>query len=161
MFAFALHDQREHRLMLARDRLGIKPLYYTRTAEGLLFSSELKGLLTLMPNVPVVRDEAIADYLQNQFNSGRETVFADIQRVLPGEYLMVDTQTLEISHHTYWTVLDVAAARQQSHLTMTDAAQDFEQLFEQVMTEHMRSDVPYGLFLSGGIVQKPIVDFFD
>lgn len=161
MFAFALHDQRQQQLILARDRLGIKPLYYTLTAEGLMFSSELKGLLALMPNAPAIRDEAIADYLQNQFNSGRETIFADIYRVLPGEYMMVDTTALVISHHTYWSVFDIAAAKPEGDLTMVDAATDFEQLFEQVMTEHMRSDVPYGLFLSGGIDSSLILAALD
>lgn len=147
MFAFALHDERQQQLILARDRLGIKPLYYASTNDGFIFSSELKGLLALMPQRPEVRCEAIADYLQNQFNSGRETIFEDVFRVLPGEYLTLNTQTLAIETQQYWSVLNIAA-------TDTDqltAISEFEPLFEQVMTEHMRSDVPYGLFLSGGI----------
>lgn len=157
MFAFALHDEQTQKLILARDRLGIKPLYYSVLADRVIFSSEIKGLLALMPNKPEVRTEALADYLQNQFNSGRETIFEGIFRVLPGECLSVDTQSLGISNHQYWSPFDIAPVS----IDADSAMQSFEQLFEQVMTEHMRSDVPYGLFLSGGIDSSLILAALD
>lgn len=157
MFAFALHDEQKQKLILARDRLGIKPLYYSVLANRVIFSSEIKGLLALMPNTPEVRTEALADYLQNQFNSGRETIFEGVFRVLPGECLSVDTQSLEISNHQYWSPFDIAPVS----IDADSAMQSFEQLFEQVMTEHMRSDVPYGLFLSGGIDSSLILAALD
>ncbi len=157
MFAFALYDQPQQRVILARDRLGIKPLYYAPLADRVVFSSELKGLLALMPQRPAVRTQAIADYLQNQFNSGRETVFEGIYRVLPGEYLTLNTQTLAIQHTQYWSVMAIAPRQ----LEQATAIAEFEPLFEQVMTEHMRSDVPYGLFLSGGIDSSLILAALD
>lgn len=157
MFAFALQDEQQQQLVLARDRLGIKPLYYAALTDRVVFSSEIKGLLALMPNKPEVRTEALADYLQNQFNSGRETIFEGVFRVLPGECLRVDTQSLAISHHQYWSPFDIAPVS----IDADSAMQSFEQLFEQVMTEHMRSDVPYGLFLSGGIDSSLILAALD
>jgi len=147
MFAFALHDEKQQQLILARDRLGMKPLYYAKLADRVVFGSELKALLALMPQQPTVRTEAIADYLQNQFNSGRETIFEGVFRVLPGEAITLNTQTLALNKTQYWSVMDIAPRQ----LEPGAAIAEFEPLFEQVMTEHMRSDVPYGLFLSGGI----------
>jgi len=104
-----------------------------------------------------VRTEAVADYLQNEFISGRETIFEWVFRVLPGECLTVDTQNLAISNYQYWSPFDIAPVS----IDADSAMQTFEQLFDQVMTEHMRSDVPYCLFLSGGIVWSLILAALD
>lgn len=145
MFAFALYDEAQDVLILCRDRLGIKPLYYAQTSRGFFFSSEIKSLLPLLDNSPQINPDALVQFLQNQFHTGRETIFDGIKRVLPGEYLMIKNR--EISFCQYWTVTDV----QPRELTLDQAFEEFEPLFDQVMREHMRSDVPFGLFLSGGI----------
>jgi asparagine synthase (glutamine-hydrolysing) len=146
MFAFALWDQTAQRLLLARDRLGIKPLYFCQLPDRILFASELKALLTQLPQQPEIRPQALTQFLQNQFISGRETIFQGIQRVLPGECLSIDT-TLRVTHHRYWEAQCAAPRR----LDFAQAKEEFNRLFERVFTEHIRSDVPYGLFLSGGV----------
>jgi asparagine synthase (glutamine-hydrolysing) len=145
MFAFALYDRAEERLILARDRLGIKPLFITRTRLGWAFASELKGLLPVL-GTPAINPVALAQYLQCQFNSGRETIFAGVERVMPGETVIIDERG-DVTRRSYWSPLDVRPA----HLDYETAALKFERLMETVMEQHMRSDVPFGLFLSGGL----------
>ena len=146
MYAYALYDHRQQDLWLVRDRLGIKPLYIARLLDRILFASELKALLPLMPK----RDwhaPALAQFLQNQFSTGTETIVAGIERVPPGVALRIRAD-LSIETHRYWSALDV---RPRAGLTHEDAVAEWEPLFEQVMREHMRADVPYGIFLSGGV----------
>lgn len=146
MFAFALWDKARQRLLLARDRIGIKPLYYCRLPDRLLFASEIKALLPLLPHAPAIRPQALTDFLQNQFVTGRETIFEGIERVLPGECLLIDSG-LRIERHRYWEP-QTAAPRA---IGLAEAEEEFDPLFTQVFREHIRSDVPYGLFLSGGV----------
>lgn len=145
MFAFALYDERENLLMLGRDRLGIKPLYFCQTSKGVFFASEIKAMLPLLDHAPELNSEAIMQFLLNQFYTGRDTIFKGIQRVLPGEYLLVKNG--ELSFHEYWSLTDVATR----DISLEEAFEEFEPLIHKVMTEHIRSDVPFGLFLSGGI----------
>ena len=145
MYAFALFDEQAKTLTLARDRLGIKPLFYTQVDGQLLFASEIKALLVVMPRTPQINPAALYQYLENQFSSGRETLFEGIYRVLPSEVMTIDHQ-LNISRRQYWDANSIAARE-----TDFDTAQaEFNELFDTVMVEHMRADVPFGLFLSGG-----------
>jgi asparagine synthase (glutamine-hydrolysing) len=146
MFAFALLDRKSERLLLARDRLGIKPLFYTVTPEKIAFASEIKALIPILDHPPEINGEGLSQFFHNQFNTGRETIIKGIYRVMPGEMISTDKK-LEISHRQYWTPLST----QPRDFSFEEAQEEFEPLFEQVMREHIRSDVPYGLFLSGGI----------
>ena len=145
MFAFALYDERADTVILARDRLGIKPLFYAETANGLVFASEIKALLPLLAVSQDINPLALQQFLQNQFSTGRDTIFKGIKRVLPGEFLSVTAAG--ISYHQYWDAKGITTR----NILMDEALDEFEALFAQVMTEHMRADVPFGLFLSGGI----------
>jgi len=146
MYAFALYDQAKRELWLVRDRMGIKPLYVAPLHDRVLYASELKALLPLMPQREI--DEfALAQFFENQFSTGSETVIRGVRRVLPGTALKISAD-LKVETHRYWSARDVAAPRARS---FEDAVAEWEPLFEQVMREHMRSDVPYGVFLSGGV----------
>ncbi len=146
MFALALHDRARQRVLLARDRLGIKPLYVYRDAARVAFASELKALLPLLPAAPALDADAIAQFLENEFLSGEHTVFAGIQRVPPGHALIIDA-ALNLQRERYWSVQQLRTL----DLDMGQAQEAFSALFEQVMREHMRANVPFGLFLSGGV----------
>ena len=148
MYAFALFDHVKRELWLVRDRLGIKPLYYAQLPDRVLFASEIKALLPAMPSTPPIDPAALAQYFQNQASSGRETIFRGIQRVLPGEALRIDAE-LHIEHLRYWRATDVR--RRDASYRHEDAVAEWEPMFAQVMKEHMRADVPYGVFLSGGV----------
>ena len=146
MYAFALHDAAAGRLILGRDRLGIKPLFYVRLPDRIAFASEIKALLPILPERPRVEPAALRQFLQNQFASGEETLIAGIKRVLPGEALVID-QELRIERHRYWSARDIAPRR----IGFEEARAELDGLMHEAMREHMRSDVPFGLFLSGGV----------
>jgi len=146
MFALALHDRARRRLVLARDRLGIKPLYVFQDGTRVAFGSELKALLPLLPAPPALDADAIVQFLENEFLSGEGTVFAGISRVPPGHALTID-YGLNMQRERFWSLQSLVTQR----LDMAQAREAFSALFEQVMREHMRADVPFGLFLSGGV----------
>ena len=146
MFAFALHDAATGRLVLARDRLGMKPLFLAETGQGVAFASELKALLPLLPSRPELNPAGLAQYLDQQYGSGRDTVLQGVQRVLPGELVVIEEGRVA-QRRRYWS----ATAVETRDLDFDSASRQFDELFHQVMTEHMRSDVPFGLFLSGGV----------
>src|SRR5262245_25322269 len=139
MFAFALYDAKKQELVLARDRLGIKPLYYAHLPDRLLFASELKGLLAVWPSEPELEPSALAQYLQNRFNTGVTGLVRGIRRVPPGSALVIDAD-LRVREHQYWSPFHVEPRA----LTLEQAVEEFEPLFRQVMLEHLRSDVAYG-----------------
>jgi asparagine synthase (glutamine-hydrolysing) len=146
MFAFAIHDAGKAELVLVRDRLGVKPLYYALLPDRLLFASELKALLAVWPRQPELDPAALVQYLQNRFNTAETCLVRGIHRVPPGTALVIDAE-LRIREHRYWSPLHV----RERPRTLDEATGEFEGLFRQVLREHLRSDVPYGLFLSSGI----------
>jgi asparagine synthase (glutamine-hydrolysing) len=146
MFAFAIHDAEKQELVLARDRLGIKPLYYAELPDRLLFASEIKALLAVWPGEPELEPQALAQYLENRFSTAEAGLVRGIHRLPPGTALVVDAD-LRVREHRYWSPRDVRPRR----LDLDEAVEEFEPLFGRVMLEHLRSDVPYGLFLSSGV----------
>ncbi|MBN2885838.1 MAG: asparagine synthase (glutamine-hydrolyzing) [Chromatiaceae bacterium] len=146
MYAFALHDARQGKLILARDRLGIKPLFYLRLPGRIAFASELKALLPLLGAEPELEAVALRRFLQHQFASGARTLVRGIDRVVPGEALVIDSD-LGIQRHGYWSAAEI----QPRLLRAEEALEELDALLPAVMREHMRADVPFGLFLSGGL----------
>ncbi len=146
MFAFALFDANARELVLARDRLGVKPLYYAHLDDRLLFASELKALLAVWPREREIDPGALLQSLQNRFNTGETSLVRGIRRLPPGTALVVDAE-LKVREHRYWSPLDVRPRR----LDFDEAVEEFEPLFRRVMLEHLRADVAHGLFLSSGV----------
>lgn len=146
MFALALYDGQRKQLLLARDRLGIKPLFYMQQGNRLLFASELKGILAMLEQTPPLNADALLQFMQNQFYTGSQTIFQGIKQCLPGHYLLINEQG-NVEERAYWQASEV----QSQQIDLVTANKQFSELFEQVLTEHMRADVPFGLFLSGGI----------
>jgi asparagine synthase (glutamine-hydrolysing) len=146
MYAIALHDPAERRLVLARDPFGIKPLYYAETQGGFAFASEPGALIEagIVSASPVsrVRDEL----LQMQFTTGRETIFAGIDRVLPGETVVVQQgRIVERRRRSALPECGPAALDEAEALARLDTD------FADSVRLHQRADVPFGMFLSGGI----------
>lgn len=146
MFAFALYDRQERRLILARDRLGIKPLFFFHDSKRLVFASEIKALLPVFNTVPEINPTAFVQFLQIQFSTGRQTIFNGIERLLPGEVMCIGPDQ-DVRQWRYWS----AAAVKPADITYDEAASRFDDLMATVMRQHMRTDVPFGLFLSGGV----------
>ena len=146
MFAFALWDERERTLLLARDRVGIKPLYYTHTGKALIFASEIKALL-VDPGVVCEADpQSIDKFLTHFCLPGRETLWKGIHKLEPGHYLLVKGK--EIRQKQYW---DLRFQSRNGWKSMDDAADELYHLTKQTVRDHMISDVPVGFLLSGGV----------
>lgn len=146
MYALALHDPAQDRLILARDPFGIKPLYYAETPQGLAFASEAQALIAAGWVNAARADQPTAELLQLQFTTGRETIFRGINRVLPGEVLVVENgRVVERHRHSPLPVARHHDWNQAEALYRLDEA-----LAESVLL-HQQSDVPYGMFLSGGV----------
>lgn len=146
MYAIAIHDPAARRLVLARDPFGIKPLYYAETPAGFCFASEAQalvacGVVTARLNTPA-RNEVFG----TQFSAGSETPFSGIFRVLPGETIVVEGGRITQRLHRSAVVSQPARAR-----TDTDAVAEFGTVWEDAVLAHQRADVPFGMFLSGGI----------
>jgi asparagine synthase (glutamine-hydrolysing) len=151
MFAFAIWDARERRLVLARDRLGVKPLYFARLPGGFVFGSEAKALLE-HPAVPRDLDEeALGDYLTFGFTPPPSTLFRGIGKLGPGERMVVTTDGV-VTTETWWDampspdVVDRAAAMSEAEMVA-----EVRRLLLESVGKRMMSDVPFGVFLSGGL----------
>ncbi|MGH6996044.1 MAG: asparagine synthase (glutamine-hydrolyzing), partial [Stellaceae bacterium] len=151
MYAIALHDPGAGRLILARDPFGIKPLYYVETPLGLAFASEPQALIRggfapMRDGAPVLNTGARNELLELQFTTGRETMFQGVHRVLPGETVVVARG--RIVERRRIDALPESGARAQTEDAALDA---FDRAFADSVLIHQRADVPYGMFLSGGI----------
>ncbi len=152
MFAFAVFDRKEHVLTLARDRLGIKPLYWGRIDGRVVFASELKALASLPGFPPEIDRDALAAYLCTGTVPAPSSIYQDIEKLEPGT--MVEIRGCgEVRHERYWSLLDVAVRRQSWPLDAdeTQASEQLEALLTDAVTRRMVADVPLGIFLSGGI----------
>ncbi|HVC53575.1 MAG TPA: asparagine synthase (glutamine-hydrolyzing) [Stellaceae bacterium] len=146
MYAIALHDPAAGRLVLARDPFGIKPLYYTEAPSLFAFASEPQALIAAGIVSPVVSRPVRDELLQMQFSTGRETIFAGINRVLPGETVVVrQGRIVERRRRAALPEGGPLAVDEEEALERLDAV-----LLDSVRM-HQRSDVPFGMFLSGGI----------
>ncbi len=146
MYALAIHDPMRGRLVLARDPFGIKPLYYVETSRGFAFASEPQALVAAGLVTPSLRAPAVAELLQLQFTTGAETIFAGVHRVQPGETLIVEQGRI-VARLTRPALPAGGPVERATEL----ALQDLDRLLNNAVGVHQRSDVPYGMFLSGGI----------
>lgn len=147
MFAFALWDSKQKRLFIARDRLGIKPLYYCVKESRLLFGSEIKVLLAHGSVRPELHRAALPEFLAFGYLSGAETFYRNIYKLMPGHTLEADGAG-QVTIRQYWDL----------PLSQPDRSRDegyyvrgYRELLEQAVASHLMSDVPLGVFLSGGL----------
>ncbi|MDQ2803911.1 MAG: asparagine synthase (glutamine-hydrolyzing) [Pseudomonadota bacterium] len=146
MFAIAIHDRTARTVTLSRDPFGIKPLYVAQTANGLAFASEPEALLAAGLAERRLRTAARDELLQMQFTTGAETIFAGISRVLPGE-----TLTCADGHVVDTRRTAALPAGGPEEIGEAAALERLDRALEQSVLLHQRSDVPYGMFLSGGV----------
>lgn len=154
MFAFAVLDTRARSLILARDFLGIKPLYYSFATGGFAFASETTTMLKIPGITRRVNPERLYSYLRRgQTDLGGETFFADIRQLPAGHYLTISLDEVsEIDPVRYWHV-DLSA---QADLSFDEAGDRFRDLFLESLNLHLRSDAPVGIALSGGLDSSSI-----
>jgi asparagine synthase (glutamine-hydrolysing) len=153
MFAFALWDRTRRRLMLARDRVGIKPLYLYRDSEKLLFGSELKAILAHPSVERAVDPEALEDYLAFGMVSGTRSIFRKIEKLPPAHVLTVGAGELHRAPRRYWQ-LRIAADK---GLSVDEWRETLEAKLAETVRVHLIADVPVGAFLSGGLDSSMVV----
>jgi asparagine synthase (glutamine-hydrolysing) len=158
MFAFCIYDKKKKVLFLARDRFGIKPLYYFEHDRQFAFSSEIKGLLIFDAISREADDHVIFDYLMfNSYDHLPQTFFKGIQRILPGHYLIYDLKG-HILDSKKWYDIPVQA---QGNMDFEKARDRFLELFIDAIRLRLRSDVEVGSCLSGGLDSSSIVCALD
>ncbi len=153
MFAFAIWDAKKRELFIARDRLGVKPLYYAHTDDGsLYFGSEIKALFQAGALTPEINFPALPDYLANHATSGADTLYRGVKRLLPGHTLVWSDGKIAIKK--YW---DVSFSKiEDQERTDKDYIAEWAEMFRTSVRLRLMADVPLGMFLSGGIDSSAI-----
>jgi asparagine synthase (glutamine-hydrolysing) len=156
MFAFAIWDERRDELFVARDRLGVKPLYYAHTDDGsLYFASEIKSILAAGAVKPELNHGALPDYLANHATSGAETLFRGVRRLPPGHTLSWRRDgTLRVEK--YWDIHFAPGGEDGRRRRDQDYVEEWAELFRESVRLRLMADVPLGMFLSGGIDSSAI-----
>lgn len=146
MYAIALYDPIEGQLVLARDPFGIKPLYYAETEEGFVFASEPAAILAAGVLAASLNRQGVSELLQLQYTTGSDTLFSGIHRVLPGETVVVRDGRIVARRRRHALPQEGTAAWDED-----TAFELLDQALRDSVEVHQRSDVPYGMFLSGGV----------
>lgn len=145
MFGFAVWDRKRQRLLLARDRLGIKPLYYLLRDDLIAFASEMKSLLLLPGEKPAVNDRGVFDYFSHLYIPAPNTIYENIFKLQPGEILVAETGS--VHRRRYWHPLNGKLIDR----PVEDLCEELRAHIEESVRMQLVSDVPLGIFLSGGI----------
>ena len=153
MFAFAIWDEAKKELSIARDRMGVKPLYYYHGTDFFLFASEIRGVIASGLIKPKLNQEALKDYFSFQSVSSPLSIIEGIQQLEAGHYIRIKNNQVEIK--AYW---DIASVRKEYDFTSREqVTQKIKKLLLQSVEGRMISDVPFGAFLSGGIDSSAVV----
>jgi asparagine synthase (glutamine-hydrolysing) len=153
IFALAIWDLQHEELFLARDRFGVKPLYYHRLTNGIIFGSEVKSILASEQVVPALNPAGLNEFLYYGASLGRKTLYLNIYKVLPGHWLTCRAGSL--SEESYWRLQDVEPVNDD----MDTAIKTVRNRLETAVRRQLVSDVPIGVFLSGGIDSSAVVAF--
>lgn len=148
MFAIAVWDARNHRIVLARDRAGKKPLYVFRRGSEILFGSETKAILAALDDVPQINADALLQFLTFGYVTGENAVFAGMRRVAPGTALIVDVRTGAERVERYWQWPEPP---EKDTIAEEEVIERLRAELTEAVRIRLRSDVPLGAFLSGGI----------
>ena len=151
MFAFALWDERQQKLLLARDRIGQKPLFYSQEGPDFLFGSEIKAILALRERTPELNPLAMHDYLSMRFIPPPHTIFKSIHKLPPAHTLVFHNG--QITLRRYWQL----SFREKLTLSEAEILEALGAKLKCTVDSHMLSDVPVGAFLSGGLDSSMIV----
>lgn len=149
MFAIAIYDEKRESIILARDRMGKKPLYYYKKGVDFVFGSELKPLMKYPYFCKEIRYDLIGHYMCNKYISAPETIFCNTYKMEPGSYLIYHKGEIQIQR--YWNLIDIWSNTEKSITDLMEAKQQLKQLLRDSVAKRLIADVPVGTFLSGGI----------
>lgn len=155
MFAFAIWDEKNKSLFLARDRVGIKPLYYYLTSDSLIFASEIKAVLA-DPSVKAdINYPAIDRFLTYRYLPGNDTLIKNLVKLSPGHYLFLKNGVASIQQ--YW---DLKFSKPNNHHSIQSYKEELLDLLKETLRIHMISDVPVGFLLSGGVDSTALLNLY-
>lgn len=147
MFSFLIYDKKRNQIVAARDHFGIKPLYFFKNDECILFASEIKALLEHPAVSAEVNNQGLNDYLTFQFILGDDTLFRNVGKLAPGHYMVIDVNSLKINLIKYWTPnFSIDKFHTEEYFVS-----ELRRLIEDTVRIQLRSDVPLGTYLSGGL----------
>jgi asparagine synthase (glutamine-hydrolysing) len=155
IFGLVLHDMERQRVILARDHMGVKPLYYSLVDDKyLVWGSEIKSLLASRLIAPQLSVDALGQFLSWEYVPGTQTLFEGIRQLAPAEAIVVDLRSSKMSIRKYWSIVNAMTHRSRS-------AEDWEDEISAQITASVKgqmvSDVPLGAFLSGGVDSSLVV----
>jgi len=153
MFVFAVWDREKKELFIARDRLGVKPLYFATKDDTFYFASEIKSILACSNFERRLNKQALLDYLSYRYVLGDGTMFENIFSVLPGHYINIDSSG-EVVQKKYW---DLPVVDEKNDLSEEEVLKKTEELIKKSLKYRMISDVPLGAYLSGGLDSSLLV----
>ena len=154
MFAFAIWDAKRRRLFVARDRVGIKPLYFCETGQAFYFASELKAIIADSAVPREINLPGIRKFLAFHYLPGTETLFKSIHKLPPGFFLTVEQG--KVTQQQYW---DLRFSRQRWQMPFDEATEELHSLLASTVRDHMIADVPVGILSSGGVDSSAILNF--
>lgn len=154
MFAFALWDSKRHQLLLARDRIGIKPLYVYQDLETIAFASEVRAFQALTFFDKTIDVSALFDFFSYQYIPAPKSIFRNVQKIMAGHYIIINTKTEEKITKCYW---DLPKDNHGVALTSCQVVDKVDEILRESVALHLISDVPVGAFLSGGIDSSTVV----
>ncbi len=152
MFAFAIWDEKARRLFIARDRFGIKPLYYSATSKSFIFASEIKSVLAQKDLRAELNRACLPEFLAFGYVSGEETFYKGIHTLMPGHLLELDEHG-DLLIEQYW---DLKSHDENINHNSTYYVEQYRDLLEKAVSSHLTSDVPVGVLLSGGLDSSAI-----
>lgn len=153
MFAIALHDTARRKVLLVRDHMGIKPLYYVYNGNYLVFGSEIKVILAsglVERNLDI---DGLSQYLAWEYVPGTQTLLQKVQKLMPAHILVIDLQAVAVRPRQYWDIPEHPA----SHLSAGEWEERVDELLQKCVRRQLVSDVPLGAFLSGGVDSSLVV----
>ena len=152
MFSFAIYDIKKNKLIIFRDRLGVKPLYYTNTKNGLLFASEIKSILQCEEIKREINFDAVSQFITYAYTIDGQTMIKSIKELLPGNKLVYDLKTQNYKIEEYWK-LEITEEKN----TEEYFVKKLENILGDSVKQRMISDAPLGAFLSGGLDSSVMV----
>ncbi len=158
MFAFALHDMRRKRVLIARDQLGIKPLFFAALDNGIVWGSEIKAVLA-SGQVPRRLDlDALGEFFAWEYVPGSATLFRDVRKLEPGHRLTVDLKAGTVTRQQYW---DISFSPTDTRMNYNEFCDEVDVAVHRAVRRQLVSDVPLGSFLSGGVDSSLVVAAMD
>ena len=144
MYAFIIYDKKRDEVIIGRDEFGIKPLYFSLMKNGIAFCSETKPIVSLKKSIPNINVWKLFEYMQLQYSSGTETLYEGIQRVAPGQILVIKRGKIIKSFLSSFT-------QKKKSINDAELVASLDKSLRESVSSHLRSDVPYCIFFSGGI----------